>query len=187
MSICKECNNLKSKEYYYKNKHKHINYVYRFLNKNEEVIYVGKTETDLRKRISGHFTRGHLPKECYEETSKIQFLASVSSTMMDIKEIYYINLYKPKYNTNYRSDENHIIIRDFQQDKWIDFDADEFKSMKRNSLDDAYLYDPSIITSIFYRQRTKNYLVYIEVKMSNNKKKQLKKEPPKTKMRLRDS
>lgn len=59
--------------------------------------------------------------------------------------------------------------------------------MKRNSLDDAYLFDPSIITSIFYRQRTKNYLVYIEVKMSNNKKKQLKKEPPKTKMRLRDS
>lgn len=54
-------------------------------------------------------------------------------------------------------------------------------------IEEAYLFDPSIITSIFYRQRTKNYLVYIEVKMSNNKKKQLKKEPPKTKMRLRDS
>lgn len=92
MSICKECNNLKSKEYYYKNKHKHINHVYRFLNKNEEVIYVGKTETDLRKRISGHFTRGHLPKECYEETSKIQFLTSSSSTMMDIEESYLFDL-----------------------------------------------------------------------------------------------
>ena len=54
-------------------------------------------------------------------------------------------------------------------------------------IEEAYLFDPSIITSIFYRQRNKNYLVYIEVKMSNNKKKQLKKEPPKTKMRLRDS
>ena len=92
MSICKECNNLKSKEYYYKNKHKHINYVYRFLKKNEEVIYVGKTETDLRKRISGHFTRGHLPKECYEETSKIQFLASSSSTTIDIEEAYFLIL-----------------------------------------------------------------------------------------------
>ena len=54
-------------------------------------------------------------------------------------------------------------------------------------IEEAYLFDHSIITSIFHGQRTKNYLVYIEVKMSNNKKKQLKKEPPKTKMRLRDS
>lgn len=35
--------------------------------------------------------------------------------------------------------------------------------------------NPNTITSIFYRKRSKNYLVYIEVKMNNNKKKQIRK------------
>ena len=42
------------------------NCVYRFLNKDNEIIYIGKTK-DLDNRIKTH---EHLPKECYLERYK---------------------------------------------------------------------------------------------------------------------
>ena len=132
LSICKACNAAKAKEHYYKTKSKHINYIYRFLNKNNEVIYIGKTETNLNIRINGYISKGHLPKECYDEISKIQFLATTSKSMMDIKEIYYINVYKPKYSTNYIADETSLFINDFQRDIWRDFNTEEIKALKKS-------------------------------------------------------
>lgn len=48
------------------NKRRNKMYVYRFLNKNEEVIYVGQTKY-LDLRIGSH---NHLPKIAYKETEK---------------------------------------------------------------------------------------------------------------------
>ena len=39
-------------------------YTYRFIDKYGNVIYYGKT-ISLDRRISDHFSKGHLPKECY--------------------------------------------------------------------------------------------------------------------------
>ena len=75
-----------------------MNYVYRFLNKNNQVIYVGKT-INLENRISKHFSvTGHLSRECYSEVKIIEYIDLPTKIDMDIKELYYINKYKPKYN-----------------------------------------------------------------------------------------
>lgn len=41
-------------------------YVYRFINKDEQIIYVGSTE-DLHKRLKQHFEHGHLGDYCYNQ------------------------------------------------------------------------------------------------------------------------
>ena len=66
-------------------------YVYRFLDKSQNVIYVGKSKQDLEIRFAGHL---HLPNECYAMVHKIQFISCKTESDMSIKEIYYINKYK---------------------------------------------------------------------------------------------
>lgn len=74
-------------------------YLYRFINKKGDIIYVGKSK-DIRKRLLFHFgTSGHLPEECYNETIKIEVLTLKTKTEMNIKELYYISKYSPKYNS----------------------------------------------------------------------------------------
>ena len=66
-------------------------YVYRFLDKSQNVIYVGKSKQDLEVRFAGYL---HLPNECYAMVHKIQFISCKTESDMSIKEIYYINKYK---------------------------------------------------------------------------------------------
>lgn len=74
-------------------------YLYRFLNENNEIIYVGKSK-DVRKRLLFHFgTSGHLPEDCYNEVAKIEILNLNTKTEMNIKELYYISKFNPKYNS----------------------------------------------------------------------------------------
>ena len=73
--------------------------VYRFKNKENEIIYVGKTK-DLKQRLRSHFGKqGHLPKKCYKEVRKVEFLTFEKESLMGIKELYYISKFQPKYNT----------------------------------------------------------------------------------------
>lgn len=74
-------------------------YVYRFLDKSGDVIYVGRTE-NLKNRIKQHFSSsGHLSGECYDKVDVIEYTTFNTKPEMDIYEIYYINKWKPKYNT----------------------------------------------------------------------------------------
>lgn len=66
-------------------------YVYRFLDKSKNIIYVGKSKQELEQRFKGH---RHLPDECYSSVYKIEFIQCSTETDMSIKEIYYINKYK---------------------------------------------------------------------------------------------
>ena len=70
-------------------------YVYRFLDKAKNVIYVGKSKQDLEQRFRGHL---HLPEECYDLVYKIEYIECSTESDMSIKEIYYINKYR---NTNF--------------------------------------------------------------------------------------
>ena len=153
---CKICNSERSTERYYKIKVDGVRFVYRILNKDGEVIYVGKTES-LPNRYNQHFSKAssHLPLKAREEVHKLQFMAMSSSALMDIKEIYYINLYKPKYNMSYVYDEDAFTISDFSNDVWLDYDINVMKSFKREDFG-------LNISSIFKRKRNNSYLVYIE-------------------------
>lgn len=70
------------------------NCVYQFLNKEEEIIYIGKAK-DLDTRLRTH---NHLPRECYEEIAYIKYCTFCSEYEMDLAERYYIPKIKPKYN-----------------------------------------------------------------------------------------
>ena len=68
-----------------------MHFVYRFINKENTVIYVGKTSQSLAQRFNQH---EHLPSECYEQVEHIEYIECRSAAETQIKEVYYINLYK---------------------------------------------------------------------------------------------
>ena len=80
------------------------NYIYKFINYDNEIIYIGKTG-NIQKRMRQHFGPDHhLPDECYEQVYQI-FYANVGSQFnAELLETYFINKYHPRYNTdkNYR-------------------------------------------------------------------------------------
>ncbi|WP_250674412.1 GIY-YIG nuclease family protein (plasmid) [Paraclostridium ghonii] len=73
-------------------------YVYRFINSNNSVIYVGYTGQTLDKRMSQHFKKGHLPKKCYNSIARIEYIRYSTKSDAMIAETYMINKYKPIYN-----------------------------------------------------------------------------------------
>lgn len=72
-------------------------YVYRFIDTKNRVLYVGKT-VDMGRRMKAHFTKGHLPKECYNSVAKIDCMKFKTEVDSLIAETYFINLYKPPFN-----------------------------------------------------------------------------------------
>lgn len=73
-------------------------YTYRFVDTNENVIYVGYTGQTMAKRISQHFIKGHLPKKCYKSIARIDYIKWDSKSDAQVMEVYYINKYHPKFN-----------------------------------------------------------------------------------------
>lgn len=73
-------------------------YVYRFLDKNNKIIYVGFTSQAINKRMEQHFTKGHLPKDCYDRVCKIEYKSYNNACDAAMLEIYYINEFNPVYN-----------------------------------------------------------------------------------------
>lgn len=125
-------------------------YIYQFVNDRNETIYVGKTK-NIKNRMISHFTSGHLPKECYNAISKILYAEFSSGIDMDIYEIYYINKYKPKYNTEskYESNSTVFVFSDIEWKKYsdvIDGKIVKFDNIKmgRPTVDDPKKYSVSL-------------------------------------------
>lgn len=109
-------------------------YIYKFLNKEQEDIYIGITN-DIKRRINQqHFTSvGHLDEECYKETEYVVYSKCTSKDDAKIKERYLINKINPKYNYTYsNNNEFKFIIDDFQW-TYIPFNKEKFfKSIKES-------------------------------------------------------
>lgn len=136
-------------------------YLYRFLNTDNEVIYVGKTN-NIQKRLAFHFgTRGHLPIECYKETKKIEILELKTKTEMNIKELYYISKFKGKYNG---LDNNETVyIKEIEDnDIWKEYDMEKEDSQSK---------DKKIRKLLIENEELKNKIK----KMRENNQKELKK------------
>ncbi|MGM9988307.1 MAG: GIY-YIG nuclease family protein [Bacillaceae bacterium] len=99
------------------------NCVYRFFNKEDEVIYVGRTSQGVEKRIKEHFSsQGHLDPVCYKDVQKVDYCSFQTIAETKIYELYLINLYKPKYNT---ADKEHKTLKlkiNVSKLKWEDYD-----------------------------------------------------------------
>lgn len=105
-------------------------YVYRFINSNNEVIYIGKAK-DLKNRISHHT---HLPKECYEERVKIEYIVCLNDDESAIYERYLINKLSPKYNTQY--DNKSGFSFELPEKEWIDYNKLEEVKVNKVSKED---------------------------------------------------
>jgi hypothetical protein len=79
--------------------------IYRFRDKKDNIIYIGKTKLSLSKRINSH---NHLPSKCYQSINKIEYCVFNNKDDMDIAEKYFISKMKPIYNTEHL--ENYISI-----------------------------------------------------------------------------
>lgn len=86
-----------------KNNSDSYGYIYKFYDKNKELLYIGKTK-NIQRRISQHFNNGHLPQECYQKIDCIEYAQLPTYTDAGILERYYIALLSPKYNIQYVND-----------------------------------------------------------------------------------
>ena len=75
-------------------------YVYKFLDEKNNVLYIGKT-VNMEQRMKNHFSKkSHLANtDLYSKVQRIEYLTCKDEFEALQKELTYINLYKPKYNT----------------------------------------------------------------------------------------
>lgn len=94
-------------------------YIYRFVDKDNKIIYIGKTKQSLRYRFSQHV---HLPESCYSRVSRIEYLECQTEADMSMKEIFYINIYRAnglaEYNVSDVSQLPQEISIDEKNDVW---------------------------------------------------------------------
>lgn len=104
-------------------------YVYRLLNSNNEVLYVGKTK-NLNQRITCH-KRGYsqVANLIPSGIANIEYIEMNSETDMSIKELYYISVLKPKLNVKLTVG---VSLLNFTDD-WVLFEP-EIKTEKECSV-----------------------------------------------------
>lgn len=101
-------------------------YVYRFKDKNNNIIYVGKT-VNLDQRFKQH---EHLTKN----VKTIEYIKCETESDMSWKEIYYINLYKNDKTTNIASVYNGKSKEIDFGDKWIKYNVKNKKQKEQIKL-----------------------------------------------------
>ncbi|BDR81035.1 DnaB-like helicase C-terminal domain-containing protein [Clostridium tetani] len=96
-------------------------YIYRFLDKNDDILYIGRTNDINRRLLKEHFTSlGHLPIECYKFIEKIQYAKFENESEDVAYEAILINKLRPKYNIQFKDCGNfNVVLPKFQ---WIDFE-----------------------------------------------------------------
>ena len=101
--VCINCINEKSKNTI-NNRTFDNYYLYKFLNDEDEVIYVGKT-INLDRRIEVHKSSHTSNIEDFDiQVSKIEYVKFETQYKVSIYEIHYIAKYKPRYNIEFNSE-----------------------------------------------------------------------------------
>ncbi len=95
-------------------------YIYRFIDKHDNILYVGRTNDISRRILNEHFTSlGHLPFKCYQSVEKVQYTEFENESEEVSYEAILINKLKPKYNIQFKDDGHfNIKLPEFQ---WKDF------------------------------------------------------------------
>lgn len=92
-------------------------YIYKYVY-DGEVIYVGKTDSDLNARIRSHAAEFKFQK--YIDKANIFYYECKNAAHTALLEIYYINKYKPKLNVSMKYDDDlEIYIKDVE---WLPID-----------------------------------------------------------------
>ena len=92
-------------------------YTYRFIDANQNIIYVGYTGQSMAKRIGQHFEKGHLPKKAYKSISRIDYIKWDTKSDAQVMEVYFINKYHPIYNKLDKQND-HLNIQVADEKEW---------------------------------------------------------------------
>jgi predicted GIY-YIG superfamily endonuclease len=90
-------------------------YIYKFLDINDNVIYVGQT-TNMEKRMYQHKKYNYRNFELYSNIYKIRYAEVESDYHMNIYEIHYICKYNSKYNTEFKTNNKRLF--DIPEVEW---------------------------------------------------------------------
>lgn len=78
-------------------------YIYRFIDIDNKIIYIGRTNSIERRIFKEHFTElGHLSDECYKAIERIEYIQLKYESEMVAYEAILINKEKPKYNIQFK-------------------------------------------------------------------------------------
>lgn len=78
-------------------------YLYRFIDKNNNVIYIGRTNNIERRIIKEHFTSNtHISPECYLEVERVEYAEFNYESEEVAYEAILINQLRPKYNKQFK-------------------------------------------------------------------------------------
>lgn len=130
-------------------------YLYRFLDKNRNVLYIGRTNDIARRILKEHFTPNtHLPPECYLETEYVEYAEFLNESEEVAYEAILINQLRPKYNIQFKDDA--LFTVSMPEIVWRPF-AWEFE----NQLDMLKVYKQNQVSvanaiAVFYNQLEKN-------------------------------
>ena len=132
---CKDCFSIKSKKRYKKTLKKHNNglyFVYFIYNKHNELIYIGKTR-DLIIRLKQHERENRLYRK---DIGKIEYELVNSECDASVREIYYINKYKPELNCRdcFEGEMVDTVINELHKYKIIYKDYDDFVQQVKNDI-----------------------------------------------------
>lgn len=106
--------------------------VYKFLDKDDNVLYIGKSK-QFKTRIFNHLrNKSHLPNECIEKINRIEFLDFKYECDMNIFELYCISYYNPPYNKDSKSPVGviHIDVPKI----WNELDMESFIEIRPNNI-----------------------------------------------------
>lgn len=142
-------------------------YVYKFLNSSNEAIYIGRAK-DLKSRITHHT---HLPKQCYEERVKIEYIVCLNDDESAIYERYLINKLSPKYNTQY--DNNSGFSFELPEKEWLDYN--KLEEVKVNKVSDEDYKKMDLKEKIKYHKSIGDVVDKIRDKYIVHKKEELEK------------
>lgn len=113
------------------------NCVYRFLDKDRNLLYIGKAK-NLEERMKNH---NHLPKECYNKRKTIEYVEFPTVEDMNIVERALIAMLKPPYNTEFKQNNITLHIMELSNLKWRTYNSEmnnEFPSIDKLA-DGVYL------------------------------------------------
>ena len=125
-------------------------YTYRFKDKYNETIYIGYTGQTMAQRMKQHFTKGHLPNECYKNVCVIEYMKHKTKSDAQVWEVWLINKYKPKYNKlNKKNDALTINLGD---EDWKVYQVlnRQFEKVKYKLGCLSYILIASLIYAIYY-------------------------------------
>ncbi len=115
-------------------------YVYKYV-LNDEIIYIGKNDSDLANRIYCHGREGdNIPKSGWDEinNAKVFYVELANSIMSDVFESEMIRRYKPKYNKAKTSDWSGL---PFVEPEWSPFTPQKEYEVCNNDIP-KYLQSP---------------------------------------------